>query len=70
VTETWTHHKRGGRYERLTDSAHLQCSTEPRFEDQFGNVGWTVYRNIDTGMVYIRLTSEFEDGRFTLVNDG
>jgi len=65
----YTHAKRGGLYEIVSGSARLQCSTAPEFEEQLGKAHWTVYRNVDTGAVYVRLTDEFMDGRFAEVPD-
>lgn len=61
------HNKSGGKYVVVTSDAFLQCSTEPEFEVKFGESRWTVYRNIETGAYYIRLTDEFNDGRFTQI---
>jgi hypothetical protein len=70
MAKLYTHNKRGGLYEIITASAHLQCSTEPRFEEQFNDQPWVVYRNVQTGGVYLRLNAEFfSDNRFTLVSD-
>jgi hypothetical protein len=63
------HKKRGGVYEVLTDTASLQCSTATEFEDAFGEENWTVYRNVKTGAIYVRLTEEFNDGRFERVTE-
>jgi hypothetical protein len=63
----YTHHKRGGLYEVITDSAFLQCSTDQALEDTYEEQPWTVYRNVHSGSVYVRLTEEFNDGRFTEV---
>lgn len=60
----FTHHKRGGRYEVITSRAHLQCSTDQSLEDTYEKMPWTIYRDVDNGEIYIRLTSEFQDGRF------
>jgi hypothetical protein len=60
----WRHKKRGTTYEIITDSASLQCSAAQEFEDLFADDNWTVYRNVDTGAIYVRPTPEFLDGRF------
>ncbi len=60
----WRHKKRGTHYEVLTDRASLQCSAAEEFERMFEDDVWTVYRNIETGHVWIRPTEEFLDGRF------
>jgi len=60
----WRHKKRGTIYDVLTDSASLQCSAAPEFEEMFDDHDWTVYRSIATGAIYIRPTEEFLDGRF------
>lgn len=63
----YRHKRRGGKYQILTDSASLQCSTAPEFEKLFDEDCWTVYQNVATGVVYVRPTPEFFDGRFELV---
>jgi hypothetical protein len=65
----WRHRKRGSVYEALSHSALLQCSTAPEFEAAFKSKDWTVYRNIETGIFYIRPTEEFLDGRFERVDE-
>ena len=64
MAEFWRHRKRGSVYEIISSTASLQCSTEPNIESALGDEDWTVYRNVKTGAVYIRLTNEFRDGRF------
>jgi hypothetical protein len=63
----YRHKKRGIVYEVITDSASLQCSTDPAFERLFEDDTWTVYRSVDTGAIYVRPTEEFNDGRFEAV---
>jgi hypothetical protein len=65
----WRHKKRGTVYEILTSDAVLQCATQPEIEDTFEQHKWTVYRNIHSGAIYVRLTVEFMDGRFERVDD-
>ena len=60
----YTHNKRGGLYEVITDKALLQCSTDQALEDTYETQHWTVYRGLHSNMVFIRLTVEFMDGRF------
>jgi hypothetical protein len=64
MSERWRHKKRGTVYEVITDVASLQCSAAPDFEAAFEDDNWTVYRNVDTGAIYVRPTEEFLDGRF------
>lgn len=64
----WRHKKRGTVYEVLFDSASVQCATDPTFERAFADDNWTVYRNVATGAVSVRLTEEFLDGRFEPVD--
>jgi hypothetical protein len=63
----FTHNKRGGLYEIVTDTAFLQCSTFPEIELSVDEQPWTVYRNVHSGSIYVRLTEEFMDGRFSEV---
>ena len=65
----WRHKKRGTVYEVLYDAAGLKCATEPEFEHMFDDEHWTVYRNVKTGAISIRLTEEFNDGRFEKVEE-
>jgi hypothetical protein len=67
VSPRYRHLKRGTLYSVVTDSAKLQCSTSPHIETLFAEDLFTVYRSIETGEHYIRLTPEFEDGRFEKV---
>lgn len=60
----WRHKKRGTIYEILSDVALLQCSTWPEFEAMAEHQAFTVYRDTNTGAIYVRLTVEFLDGRF------
>jgi hypothetical protein len=60
----WRHKKRGSVYEIIDQYAALQCSSAPEFEAAFAGQSWTIYRNIKTGVVYVRPTREFFDGRF------
>ena len=64
MTTLWRHKKRGTTYEIIDDSASLQCAAAEEFERMFEDDSWTVYRNINTGAVYVRPTEEFLDGRF------
>ena len=63
----WRHKKRGTVYEVLTDVASLQCSAAEEFERMFEDDNWTVYRNVETGHIWVRPTEEFLDGRFEQV---
>lgn len=65
----WLHKKRGTTYEVVTDTAGLQCSAAQDFEDLFAEDCWTVYRNVATGAVWVRLTEEFLDGRFECIEN-
>jgi hypothetical protein len=65
--EQWRHKKRGTVYEIITDTASIQCSAAPDFEERFTDENWTVYRNISTGAIWVRPTGEFLDGRFERV---
>jgi hypothetical protein len=64
----WRHKERGLVYEILTDNAFLECSQTPALEVAFYTIAWTVYRNINTGGVWMRPTREFLDGRFERVS--
>ncbi len=64
MSERWRHKKRGTTYEVLTDRASLQCSAAEDFERVFEDETWTVYRNEQTGHIWVRPTEEFLDGRF------
>lgn len=64
MSEVWVHKKRGTMYRVLTTTAHVQCSTSPDFEQRYGDDNWTVYQSVSDGAVYVRLSSEFHDGRF------
>ena len=63
----YRHKKRGTVYEIISDCASLQCSAAPEFEEMFQEDDFTVYRNVDTGAIYVRPTPEFNDGRFEVV---
>lgn len=65
--QQWRHKKRGVVYEIVTSTASMQCASAPAFEGLFKDSKWTVYRNVATGGVWIRLTAEFMDGRFERV---
>lgn len=67
--EIWRHRKSGGVYRVIRTGVFMQCSTAEAFENQFAGQGWVVYtRNGDlypsTAKWFIRLESEFLDGRF------
>lgn len=64
----WRHKKRGTVYEIITDDASMQCASAPAFEEMFGDEGWTVYRNVKTGAIYVRVAAEFHDGRFERID--
>lgn len=63
----WRHKRRGMIYEVVTEHCSLQCSAAREFERMFDDDSWTVYRNVATGMIYVRPTKEFMDGRFELI---
>lgn len=63
----WRHKKRGITYEVMADQASMQCSAAPEFERLFDDEDWIVYRNITTGLVWVRPAPEFLDGRFERV---
>jgi len=65
----YRHKKRGTTYEIITDTASLQCSAVPQFEQMFDDDYFTVYRSEQTGATYVRPTPEFMDGRFELLPD-
>lgn len=65
--ERWRHNKSGGVYEIVYSNALLQCSTFQTIEDVVKDLSWTVYRNTTSGAPYVRLTKEFQDGRFQKV---
>lgn len=60
----WRHLKRGGTYEIIGRDAAMQCSSHPKLEEEFETTTFVVIRSENTGMVYIRPTEEFFDGRF------
>lgn len=64
MKEAWRHKKRGSVYEVVTQAASIQVSAAPDIEERYGHVPWTVYRSIETGLLYLRPTEEFLDGRF------
>lgn len=66
---TWKHKKRGSVYEVITDTASIQCSADPAFEQRFEDESWTVYRNIHTQSIWVRPTEEFLDGRFEKIEE-
>jgi len=63
----WRHKRRGTVYAVLAENILLQCATDEEVEQRFANQSWVVYRSIDTGNTYVRLTAEFHDGRFEKV---
>lgn len=65
--QLWRHKKRGTVYAIDANDALMQCSTHPEIEGMFGGKKWTVYRDVASNKTYIRLTSEFNDGRFERV---
>lgn len=60
----WRHRKRGCVYTIVTHEASMQCSEHPEIEGAYPMCGWTVYKNVETGAIWIRPTKEFQDGRF------
>jgi len=63
MSQLYRHKKTGGVYEIISRIAKLQCSTALDFEKEFSG-DWTVYKDIETGQIYIRPTEVFMDGRF------
>lgn len=70
MSELWRHNLRGSVYEVVTHDASFQCSAWQYAEEQFADETFTVYRSVDTGAMYVRLTEEFKDGRFTRIPQG
>lgn len=73
VGQVWRHKKRGSLYRIGAIGALLQCSTYEAVEDKVGLSPWVIYfseapRDKEEH-VYIRLESEFLDGRFELVDE-
>lgn len=66
----YRHKKRGTIYEVLTTGAKLQCSAAQEVEDRFLGQEWTIYRDLNSRQIYIRLTAEFMDGRFEQLPEG
>ena len=64
MSARWQHKKSGRVYEVITDSASLQCSAAPEFEELFADDWFTVYRDVATRAIYVRPTPKFLDGRF------
>jgi hypothetical protein len=60
----WMHKKRGTTYQVVTHFAMLQCASDQETEDRFQDLNWTIYRSREDDAFYVRLTSEFMDGRF------
>lgn len=56
----YRHKKHGRIYEVISDHALLQCSSAPQIEEMFEDDLWIVYRNIETGAVFVRPAAEFE----------
>lgn len=71
--QIWKHVKTDGHYEIVSVGALLQCSTLPVFEKELGDHSWVVYRSVvdpsQTPGYYLRLESEFTDGRFEMVSE-
>jgi hypothetical protein len=65
----WRHKKRGTTYQVMTHFAALQCASDQETEDRFKDLNWTIYRSREDGAVYVRLTSEFMDGRFERIGE-
>jgi len=63
----YRHRAGGGRYVVLDYAAKLECSTFPEIEEKLAPRLFTIYRSLDDGSCWIRLTSEFKDGRFERV---
>lgn len=69
IGSKWRHKIRGTTYEVVFDTASLQCSSVPGFEELVEDEDWIVYRNNATGSVHVRMAKEFFDGRFELVEE-
>lgn len=65
----YRHKKRGTVYEIISSTVSMQCSAAPEFERQFEDDHWTIYRNVQTGTLWVRPTPEFEDGRFERIEN-
>lgn len=65
--QIWRHEKTQGVYRVVNTGVFMQCSTAEVFENQFADQSWVVYRNVKdyNSRWFIRLESEFMDGRFT-----
>lgn len=63
----WRHKKRGTVYEIITTMASFQCAAAPEIEANFEDDVFTVYKNVETGAIWVRPTEEFMDGRFERV---
>jgi hypothetical protein len=71
--QLYRHKERGVVYRVLSSDAMLQCPTAltaPRIEKWAADKTFTVYQSLVTQKVYIRLTSEFMDGRFEVIDPG
>ncbi len=66
VGQFWRHKKNGHVYVIMETGVLMQCSTHEDFEIVVGDRPWVVYRN-SANRTFIRLESEFTDGRFEKV---
>ena len=64
TTKRYLHIKSGGTYEVLSTTARFQASSYDEIEKEFEHILFTIYRNVNSDMVFIRPTKEFFDGRF------
>lgn len=68
--EIWRHLKRGTCYEML-GTAELQLSSHHKLPLSHIAEGavFVVYRSIDDGKLYLRIPTEFYDGRFEMAKE-
>lgn len=69
--QLWRHKKRDNVYRTLKTGIIMQCSTDEAFEERFGEQFWVLYKKatLEDTPWFIRLESEFLDGRFELVDE-
>jgi hypothetical protein len=65
----YRHKKRGTAFRVLSSDARLKCSTDREVGSAADRM-FTVYQSLETDKIYIRLTSEFMDGRFEVIDPG
>jgi hypothetical protein len=66
----YRHRESGTAFRVLSSNARLQCPDAPRIEKWVRDKMFTVYQSLETDKVYIRLTSEFMDGHFEVIDPG